>query len=164
MKYRYSQIINALNWLTVFIIMIIMILSVYYFFSKDLALLRKNTIMSFALYFAMVIGYNKEYRERYMELKNDYAVINSFRIARKVRSFNINYEDIISIDTKSLPVIGVYAFIIKAKNIPWKIRITWRMCKFKELAAILYKKTAATNETEYIDIKFKEMAEKFYEK
>ena len=164
MKYRYSQIISALNWLTSFAIVSIFNIVLYAFIFHSYSTFRKNVIISIVMYIAMVIGYNKEYRERYVELKDDYAVINSFRIARKVRSFNINYEDIISIDTKSLPVIGVYAFIIKAKNIPWKIRITWRMCKFKELAAILYKKTAATNETEYIDIKFKEMAEKFYEK
>lgn len=163
MKYRYNTIVIFLNWTTAFAVSFL-ILCILYHISHSLNFFRRGLVSVIALEIFMIVGFNKEYQERYIEFKDEIVVFNSFRIASKVRTFNVKYEDIIRLHAKSLPILGIYAIVIKAKNIPWDIKVTWRMNKHKELFSTLCRKAFETKEVEFIDSNLITFLEKQYEK
>ena len=159
--YKYNQIINFLNWASVFLIMEFL-LFIYSYFSNDYSALFRysSTIIGIELF--VILAFNKEYRNRYVEFHEDYVKFNSFRISGKVYFLNVKYEDIIGIYTKKIPFLGINSLVIKAKNLPGDIKVTWRMNKHKELFVKIYESAKGTGETEYIDDRLVKIAEEYY--
>lgn len=80
----------------------------------------------------MYIG---EYSNKYVNFLDDYIHFNSFRFKMKVNpmSLKVKYEDVYSIKPRKLPIVGVWAIKINAKNLPHEITISFCFKKHKEL-------------------------------
>ena len=163
-KYRYSPVINCLNWAFALIVTFATVLIISAIAGKlDFVSMRKPFAFCLGLWFVMIHRFNKQYTECYVSFSDEYITFNSFKIAYKIRNVNVRYEDIIGLYAKTVPVLGMRAVIVKAKNLPGDITVTWRMVKHKELFLKLYDSAKSTGETEYIDEKLVRMSEERYE-
>lgn len=126
MKYRYSKLAFICSWLLVgsIVMLLLYLFGILINASEDKFI--KVFMICPAFFITVMMGYSSEYNSRYVEIFDEYIKFNSFRFKRlrNVVSFNIRYEDIISIKSKSLPVIGLLAIKIKAKNIPHEITLS----------------------------------------
>lgn len=126
MKYRYSKLAFICSWLLVGSIEMLLL----YLFGILVNASEDKFIKVFmicpAFFITVMMGYSSEYTNRYVELFDDYIKFNSFRFKRlrNVISLKIRYEDIISIKTKSLPLFGIWAIKINAKNIAHEITLS----------------------------------------
>ena len=126
MKYRYSKL--AFICISVLVCAVVMLLLYLYgvMINADDDKFIKVFMICPLTFFVFVIGYSSEFNNRYVEIFDEYIKFNSFRFKwlRNVISLNIRYEDIISIKTKSLPLFGIWAIKINAKNIPHEITLS----------------------------------------
>ncbi len=136
MVYKYSKKSLIAQYLFSVLYCLVLIAFAYYldpggsFFKKMVF-----GIPMFAVFFWCIMS--KEKLNQYVELYNNYVHLNSFRFKdvrqKKALSFNIKYEDIFSIEAKTLPLIGVVGIKINARNLPQKLTITASISKHKEL-------------------------------
>lgn len=152
-------------FLQVALVVLYAIVLLFFLYSKDndVKELKKMlvTIIGFLTVFFSVYG--GEYLNRYVEFNENYVTFNSYRIARKVRHFNVKYEDILSLEAKMIPIIGIYKVKVKAKNVPWSIPVTWCISHHNEMYAKLCKNARKGNPKVYIDDKLIEyLAKKGY--
>lgn len=110
-----------------------------------------NAFTAYIGFFVILIPFVGEYFNRFVEFKDNYAIFNSFRIDKKVRSYNIRYEDILSLETTKIPLLGIYKVKVKAKNVPYIIPVTWCMKKHNELFYNLYSYAQKHNPKVYVD-------------
>ncbi len=126
MKYRYSKLAFICSWLLVgsIVMLLLYLFGILINASEDKFI--KVFMICPAFYISVMMGYYSEYSNRYIELFDDYIKFNSFRFKRlrNVISLKIRYEDVIGIKSKSLPLIGLYAIKICAKNIPHDITLS----------------------------------------
>ncbi len=89
-------------------------------------------IAFFAVFFA-------EYFNRYVELGESCAKFNSFRVTKGKKAINMNvcYENILAIDSKRMPLLGIYKVVVRAKNMPGSIPITPVMSHYWKLVTQL---------------------------
>ena len=89
-------------------------------------------IAFFAVFFA-------EYFNRYVELGESCAKFNSFRVTKGKKAMNMNvcYENILAIDSKRMPLLGIYKVVVRAKNMPGSIPITPVMSHYWKLVTQL---------------------------
>ena len=102
-------------------------------FTSDIGRLNYKNVLIVVVFFALLLPFIDEYLNRYVEFKDEYVVFNSFRIDKKVRSYNVKYNDILSLEAVKIPLLGIYKVKIKAKNIPYTIPVTWCMKKHNDL-------------------------------
>ena len=126
MKYRYSKI--AFISISVLVCAVVMLLLYMYgvLVNADKDRFIKVFMICTAFFAVVMMGYSSEYNNRYVEIFDEYIKFNSFRFKRfrNIISLNIRYEDIISIKSKSLPLFGLWAIKINAKNIPHEITLS----------------------------------------
>ena len=153
MKYRYSILAFICNTVLVGAVVMLLLYLFGVLINADKEKIIKVFIICPAFYAAVMIGYSSEYTDRYVELYDNYIRFNSFRFkrVRNTVSFNIKYEDVISIKTKSFPIIGLCAVKIKAKNFPHEITLSICFCKHKELYREICQNVVEYNEDINID-------------
>ena len=124
-----------------------------YIYSVD-----RDIIFVFRMIFILLIFFGyfipvcaKEYVKRSVVFKIETVVFDSFRIAKKVRNFTVRYEDVLSLETTKIPLLGIYKVSVRAKNVPWPIPVTWCMAHKNELFSELCKRVQDNNPDAYID-------------
>lgn len=164
-KFRYSraafcgQIITAL-------LFVILVTHGTELFTKGTIIFNHNDIIAVIGGFVILAPFIGEYFNRFVEFNDEYAVFNSFRIDKKVRHFNVRYEDILSLEATKIPLLGIYKVKVKAKNVPYIIPVTWCMKKHHKLFYNLCIYAKKYNPNVYIDSCLIEQLEKkgYYEK
>lgn len=97
--------------------------------------------------------YSGEYFNRYVEIADEYVRFNSFRfkMMKNTISLNVRYEDVLSVEAKKLPIIGIYGLKLRVKNFGHTIVITHSFCKHKELFSELCKRVKNANPNVFIE-------------
>ncbi|MEE1010909.1 MAG: hypothetical protein U0L11_02620 [Acutalibacteraceae bacterium] len=121
---------------------------------------KHNDIMIPFVYLIMMAPFIGEYMNRFVEFKDEHVIFNSFRIDKKVRSYTIRYEDILSLESVKIPLLGFYKVKVKAKNVPYAISVTWCMRNHNKLFYELYIHAKQSNPNVYIDNRLIEYFEK----
>lgn len=152
MKYKYKK---SMFFFQVALVILYAIVLLFFLYSRnnDIKWFKKMlvTITGFMTVFFSV--YSGEYLNRYVEFNENYVTFNSYRIAKKVRHFNVKYEDILNLEATMIPIIGIYKVKVKAKNVPWSIPVTWCINHHNEMYAKLCKNAREGNPKVYIDDK-----------
>lgn len=159
MKYRYSRMAIVLQALLIIGILALAIF-LCYMSNEDIKYLKKMLVIIPCYLITGYFLWSKEYFNRFAEFHDEYITFNSFRISKKVRDFNVRYEDILSLDAVIIPLLGIYKIKVKCKNIPWQIPVTWCMCNHNELFAKLCLEAESHNPNAYIDPRVIEFLEK----
>lgn len=150
MKYRYSRMAIVLQALLIIVILALAIF-LCYMSNGDIKYLKKMLVIIPCYLITGYFLWSKEYFNRFAEFHDEYITFNSFRISKKVRDFNVRYEDILSLDAVIIPLLGIYKIKVNCKNIPWQIPVTWCMCNHNELFAKLCLEAESHNPNAYID-------------
>ena len=135
MKYRYSK----LAFVSVSVLVCAFIMLILYLYghliNADYERFIKVFIICPGFFFAMVLGFSSEYFNRYVEIFDDYILFNSFRFRKKrnVLTLKINYENIISIKSITMPLFGLVGIKISAKTIPHDIKLSLFFQKHKQM-------------------------------
>lgn len=66
-------------------------------------------------------------------------------------SLNMMYEDIFQLGVRKLPLIGIWAIIVKVRHLPHAITVSWCFSNHRELIENLYKSVKEHNPEAYID-------------
>ena len=82
---------------------------------------------------------------------------------RNVVSINVKYEDVFSITSKKIPLIGLWGIKIKARNLPHEITLSVCFCKHKKLFKVICDEVKLHKPDIYIDSSIQEYLEKNYE-
>ena len=161
MKYTYSRIWFVLEYSFIFLFCFLMNALIYLFLGKE-RLFIQNTILCIAFLFFFMLTFANEYLKRYVEFFDENIRFNSLRIggARKVLSFNLRYEDITSIDSSYLPVIGVWKIKVGFRGFAYSVPISFCFNKYIELCEKLCDVVKANNPDAYIDSRIVEFIER----
>lgn len=124
-----------------------------YMSNEDIKYLKKMLVIIPCYLITGYFLWSKEYFNRFAEFHDEYITFNSFRISKKVRDFNVRYEDILSLEAKVFPLVGIYRVRVRCKNVPWQIPVIFFMKKHNELFARLYSTAKAHNPSVYFDQK-----------
>ncbi len=155
MKYYYKKSAVFLQFLILALIYIIMIFFSYYILNVNERVLKRFIFGGAGIFVAMMSMYFGEFTNRYVEFLETSIHFNSFRFKdikmRHAINFNVKYEDVFSIETRKIPLIGVWAIYINAKNLPHKITISFCFRNYAELFDNLQKKVKLYNPNAYID-------------
>lgn len=107
------------------------------------------------LFVVFYVKFGNEMLNKYVELLDDSIRFNAFRFKdikmKNAVSFNVNYEDIWSVESKRLPIVGIWAISVNAKNLPHKMTISFCFAKHKELIRNLCSYAKQYNPEAYID-------------
>ncbi len=129
-------------------------------FTFDKSIFNHNDIKGVFVFFILLIPFIGEYMNRFVKFEDGYITFNSFRIDKKVRSYNIKYEDILAIDAVKIPLLGFYKIKVKAKNVPYTLSVTWCMRNHNKLFYELYLCAKQSNPNVYVDNRLIEYFEK----
>lgn len=154
MKYRYSKLWFSLQIFFVACLGYAVIFLVYKF-NNDIVFMRKMLLGSTGYFILTYFMLSKEFFNKSVELNETYAEFKSFRFKSvKMKDpvfFGVKYADILSVESRRIPVFGVWAIKIHAKNLPQKISVSFCFKKHKELFAELIKSAKLHNPDVYID-------------
>ncbi len=107
------------------------------------------------LFIVFYVKFSREMLTKYVELSETSIKFNAFRFKdikmKNALSFNVNYEDILCVESKRLPIVGVWAISVEAKNLPHKMTISFCFAKHKELTRNLCRYTKQYNPEVYIE-------------
>ncbi len=105
---------------------------------------------------------------RSVETLGEYVKFNNFRFNsfNKLKTFSVtlSYESITGLDSKKLPLIGIYKILVISKNYPDPIPVSRFFLKNKQLFYTLCKQTQRYNREALIDDDLLEFTEKHREK
>lgn len=152
MKFIYSRLAIAIEWLLLIGFAAVLLL-LFYIQDNDIKFTKKMTIFFIGYFAVFWILYGKEYINRFVEFHDEYVCFNSFRVGKAVRNFNVRYEDILSLDAKVIPLVGIYRVRVRCKNVPWQIPVMFFMKNHNELFARLYSAAKAHNPNISLDEK-----------
>lgn len=148
----YSRIWFALQYSFAYLLCFSVNILIYLLSGKEI-LFRQNTVLCtvFVVFFMLI--FSNEYLKRYVEFFDESIRFNSFRIgeARKVMSFNFRYENITSIESSYLPIIGVWKIKVRGKGFAYPIPISFCFNKYAELCEKLCGLVKEHNPDVYID-------------
>lgn len=154
MKYKYKKMSWFLQWLFIVLVCALMILF-YYLNGTSERTLYKMIGGGTGLLLLFFFRYTGDYLNKYVELQEEVIRFNSFilRKAGTTRSitYNVRYEDIISVECRTIPIIGLYAIYIVGKNLPSKIPITLSFSKHRDLCRNLCATIKLRNPRAYVD-------------
>lgn len=157
--YKYKK--SSMVFLLLFCILPVTLLLLYiYRVDGNINFISRMVFVLIVFYGYFITVYSKEYVNRFVEFKSKTVVFNSFRIDKKVRHFNVKYEDILSLEAVKIPLLGIYKVKVKAKNVPYIIPITWCMKKHNELFYNLCSYADEYNPKVYIDNRLIEQLKK----
>lgn len=164
MKFRNKASLVLLKWSFAFLLPI----SLVSFFIGGFDLTDNSDIRTLnkGLYFFVAFSafYIIEELKKYISINDDHIYFNLFKFNKikimKTSSFGVRYEDIIGIESKFVPVLGLISININAKNIPERIKISFSFRKYKKLYAEIVKRVKRYNPDVYIDSELEEYLEK----
>ena len=168
MKHRYNPIIFVL----MFLLLASFSFSMFYFFPDYVKAYSggKTGLDTMLMAFPVAIpcfmlmnnmGKNVETRSEYVRFNNfRFSVLDVF----KAFIITLGYESITGIDSKKLPVIGIYKIVIISKNYPEPIPVSKLFLKHKKLFYTICMQTQRYNKDALIDNDLLEFAEKYREK
>lgn len=117
-----------------------------------------------AITFVIWASFIKEILDRQIEFTPNYVRFNSFRLKnvmmKSTISFNVNYENILSIEAKKMPLVGIYGINISAKNLPQKIIINFNFRNHKNLYKEMCTFANQYNPNVYIDNRLQDYIER----
>lgn len=151
MDYHYNRLLIIFNWLAAYAFIALIVVLLTFARNESLTQNTEYFVLGFVFIVFFSIFYSKEYYQRRVIIEDTNVIFQSFRIARKVRTICVKYENILSITARTLPVLGVLSISIKAKNVPWEIPVSWRITHHKTLFSQLCKQAKMHNQTVYID-------------
>lgn len=164
MKFRNKASLVLIKWGAAFLLPILIVSYLIGGFDLTDSSDRRTLNKGFYFFVAFSTFYIIEELKKYVEIHDDHFYLNLFKFKKikfmKNTSFGVRYEDIISIESKFLPVLGLYSIKINAKNIPEKLKITFCFRKHKKLFAEIVKRAKRYNPDVYIDSKLEEYLEK----
>lgn len=161
MRYKYSKI-----WFTILCVfgLVLEFLMLWIYFSEEL---YNDTGKMFLIALPcvslfMFIGSMNEYLKRYVEFLDESVKFNSFRIAKagKVMSPVFRYENITSIESSYLPVIGVWKVKVNAKGFEYSVPISFCFNNYIELCEKLCDLVKEHNPDVYIDSRIVRLMDK----
>lgn len=164
MKYKYSKIaFICCAMVTGFISFALLFFYGYIIGAEEDQYLKVFFICS--IFFAFcVFMFTGEYTNKYVELFDESVRFNSFRFKdvrmKKAIAFSVKYEDIISVNVRTLPIIGIWAISIKAKNLPQRVTVSFCFKKHREFYYNFCKRVENKNPNAYIDKRLKEYIER----
>lgn len=126
MKYIYSRLAIAFEWFLL-IGMVALMLLLKYIRDGDIRFTRKMIITLYGFLITCWSLWGKEYLNRFVEFHDEYVCFNSFRFGKTVRDLNVRYEDILSLEAKVFPLVGIYRVRVRCKNVPWQIPVIFFM-------------------------------------
>lgn len=154
MKYQYKKSAVYYQWIAT-IIFAVFLLWLYYTTGCSKKSLIEKSVGVFTINFVLMIKFYREMINRCVELQDTFIRFNSFRLSsismKNTASINVKYEHISNIKSKRLPVIGVWAVVIEAKNLPQTITVSFCFAKHKELTERLCELVKQYNPNAYID-------------
>ena len=158
MKFKYSAFSVWLKCLTVFLLTILVLVCIIYFYNGSVYYdisFKKSVIKSFVFYISVISVYVVEESRKFVELTDSCVRFNSFRF-KKIKlknsvAFAVRYEDIYSIEAVRIPLIGLWAVKIGAKNLPEKIRLSRNFRKENLMFSEIIKRVKQNNPDAYID-------------
>lgn len=161
-KYRFSIFVVQ------FLVFSAISLAIFYFFSeqvKEMSHGRRRLDMALIMLPMVLTIFNfLENHGKYVETFSEHVKFNRFRFmsfnVSKVFYVDLRYENIISIESRKLPVIGIYKIIVHAKNFGKPISVPITISKYSELCYELCIKVKRFNSKAYIDSDLEEYVEK----
>ncbi len=158
MKFKYSAFSVWAKWLSVFILGIILSLCILYLWCGSIEInkgFKEGLIKSFGACMALSAVYIVEESRKYITLFDEHIHFNSFRFKKlklkRSSEFAVRYEDIYSIEAVRIPLIGLWAVKIGAKNLPEKIRLSRNFRKENLMFSEIIKRAKQNNPDAYID-------------
>lgn len=144
MKYRYKTVLLIVVWI-IAIIFTAYILYIYVLNSENYNPFtdkHQRTALAFPLLIALYLSILTDgYMKKSVTIEDKYFHFNNFKLFQKrtpINSLNIRYEDIYSIEAKTLPIIGVVKITIRANHYPKKIVLSCFMQRHLELFETFY--------------------------
>lgn len=136
MKSKYKKSVLALQAIFCFTMGICFAL-LFFYGRYHTESFRKTLVRGIGVMMGLFLFTFAEYFNRYIKLDENCAKFNSYRVikGKKAMFLDVCYENIIAIDSKRLPAIGIYKVIIRAKNMPGSIPITPVMSHYWKLVA-----------------------------
>ncbi len=163
MKYKYKKAFLFIQFFALAVIYVSMIVIAYRITNNE-RILGKIIFGALGLYLVMVTTYSKEFLMRYVELLDNSIRFNSFRLKdvkmKKAVSFNIRYQDVLSVDVRTIPLIGIWGIQINAKNLPHKMTLSFCFHNHIELYKKLCGYIEQYNPNAYIDSRLKDYIER----
>lgn len=131
----------------------------------DKPTVREVVGLAICVCFVGAIHANDEF-SRYVELSDDAVWFGFYRFKKKGQkhpdppvTFKINYEDIYVLESKKLPIIGVWAINIDATGLHQTVILERSFVNYKEMVKNLCKKAKQHNPKVYIDPELKKYIE-----
>ncbi len=168
MKHRY----NPLVFVIVFISLTLLSFSVFYFFPEFVEAHSKGRKGLDSLLMAMPIAITSlmiiNCAGSKVETLSEYVKFDNFRMKAlnvfKTFSITLGYGSVISIETKKLPVVGIYKIIVTSKNYPDPISVSRLFLKHKQLFYTICTQVKKYNTDALIDDDLLEFTEKYKDK
>lgn len=148
MKHKYSKLAISLYYLAVAVVLVILVVI--------LTLIRGDIsgyYVGFVLIYFYTIALDYKYRApRSVEFFDKYMHLTSIHIKEKKNwcSFSICYEDIYSIESKKLPILGIWNIVLKANNF-YKINLSFCFCKHTDMFITICERAKNANPNVSID-------------
>lgn len=159
MKYPYKK--SALYIMLIFVIVFFSIMG--FLFREFIIVIAAVAIILICASFA---AFSEEYSGKYVQLSNDTVKLGSYNFRGKGRhdhpppvTFEIKYENIWVLESKKLPLIGVWAINIDATGLHQTVILERSFVNYKEMVKNLCKKAKQHNPKVYIDPELKKYIE-----
>ena len=154
MKHQYRKSLTYIQWISTALLFALALFICWLLGINEKTLL-KTGVGCFGLLIVQYVRFSREMLNRYVELYDDHILFNSFRF-RDVKmkpavSLNVNFEDIWSIEAKTLPIIGIWAISVEGSNLPHKVTLSFCFEKHKELTRNLCDSVNKHNSKVFID-------------
>lgn len=169
MKHRY----NPLVYVAVFSgLSLVSFIILYFFpdyveqFSKGRGRGLDDLLYAVPVAFTLIVVMDN--LSRSIETQSEYVKFNNFRFNsfNKLKTFSVtlSYESITGLDSKKLPLIGIYKILVISKNYPDPIPVSTLFLKHKQLFYTICTQAQRYNGEVLIDDDLLEFAEKHREK
>lgn len=162
MKYNYSKLAFVCSSIIVGLLCLIILFFYGLLIGAEKEKYYKVFFICSTFFAFCVLGYSGEYLNRFIILNDNYIRFNSFRFKRikKVISFSVSYNDIISIKAKTFPIIGLWGISIVAKNFPRDITLSLGFKSHKNMFKEVCVTALQHNPNVYIDPRLQDYIER----
>ncbi len=168
MKHRYNPFVFVL----MFLILALFSFFMFYFFPDYVEAYSKGKkgldtiLLAVPVAFPCLMFLNNMGRN--VETLSEYVKFNNFRFnafnTLKTFSVTLGYESIKGIDSKKLPLIGIYKIVVISENYPDPISVSRLFLKHKQLFYTICTQAQRYNREVLVDNDLIEFAEKYREK
>lgn len=160
MKFKYSVFSVFFKYSAIYILTILICMIVIYFWYGSFEItkgFKEGLYKSLVIYFGFLAVYMVEESRKYVMIFDEHIHFNSFRFKKlKIKrssEFAVRYEDIYCLEAVKIPLIGLWAVKIGAKNLPEKIRLSRNFRKENIMFSEIIKRVKENNPDAFIDRK-----------